>query len=199
MEYRWATPRDSMRNRGVEYISRPALRDRRNAVYRPTIPKSRDIAQHAFGRLPGCVGRRTNAAPTSSRHSSGRAVAQPRAHSHLSAAFTRSAEGTRAAIPGNAKGVPPVSPACGRQPARQTGLWEPPARTFPKPQPISCAAFARSRRQPLFPHFSRAAQEKSTWRCRQVLDLPTVFGRREWTRTIDPHHVKVGNADATRL
>jgi hypothetical protein len=35
------------------------------------------------------------------------------------------------------------------------------------------------------------AQEKSTWRCRQVLDLPTEFGRREWTRTIDPHHVKV--------
>jgi hypothetical protein len=35
------------------------------------------------------------------------------------------------------------------------------------------------------------AQEKSTWRCRQVLVLPTEFGRREWTRTIDPHHVKV--------
>jgi hypothetical protein len=34
-------------------------------------------------------------------------------------------------------------------------------------------------------------QEKSTWRFRQVLDLPTEFGRREWTRTIDPHHVKV--------
>jgi hypothetical protein len=26
---------------------------------------------------------------------------------------------------------------------------------------------------------------------RQVLDLPTDCGRREWTRTIDPHHVKV--------
>jgi hypothetical protein len=24
-----------------------------------------------------------------------------------------------------------------------------------------------------------------------VLNLPTEFGRREWTRTIDPHHVKV--------
>jgi hypothetical protein len=26
---------------------------------------------------------------------------------------------------------------------------------------------------------------------RQVLDVSTKFGRREWTRTIDPHHVKV--------
>ena len=34
-------------------------------------------------------------------------------------------------------------------------------------------------------------QEKSTWRLRQVLDSTTVFGRRDWTRTNDPHHVKV--------
>jgi hypothetical protein len=34
-------------------------------------------------------------------------------------------------------------------------------------------------------------QEKSTGRLRQVLVSSTVFGRREWTRTIDPHHVKV--------
>ena len=34
-------------------------------------------------------------------------------------------------------------------------------------------------------------QEKSTWRRRQVLDSTTEFGRRDWTRTNDPHHVKV--------
>ena len=34
-------------------------------------------------------------------------------------------------------------------------------------------------------------QEKSTWCRRQVLDSSTKFGRRDWTRTNDPHHVKV--------
>jgi NADH dehydrogenase [ubiquinone] 1 alpha subcomplex assembly factor 1 len=34
-------------------------------------------------------------------------------------------------------------------------------------------------------------QEKSTWRCHQVLVSSTKFGRRDWTRTNDPHHVKV--------
>ena len=34
-------------------------------------------------------------------------------------------------------------------------------------------------------------KEKSTSRFRQVLDLTTEFGRRDWTRTNDPHHVKV--------
>jgi hypothetical protein len=34
-------------------------------------------------------------------------------------------------------------------------------------------------------------QQKSTWRLRKVLVVSTKFGRREWTRTIDPHHVKV--------
>ena len=38
-------------------------------------------------------------------------------------------------------------------------------------------------------------QEKSTWRFRQVPDLSTEFGRRDWTRTNDPHHVKVGERD----
>ena len=38
-------------------------------------------------------------------------------------------------------------------------------------------------------------EEKSTWRHRQVLDFPTQFGRRDWTRTNDPHHVKVGKRD----
>jgi hypothetical protein len=44
-----------------------------------------------------------------------------------------------------------------------------------------------------------SGQEKSTERCRQVLvfliNFPTEFGRREWTRTIDPHHFKVGKRD----
>ena len=33
--------------------------------------------------------------------------------------------------------------------------------------------------------------KKSTERFREVLDLYTVIGRRNWTRTNDPHHVKV--------
>jgi hypothetical protein len=46
----------------------------------------------------------------------------------------------------------------------------------------------------LTPHFSVLfpyRQEKSTWRLRQVLVPSTEFGRRDWTRTNDPHHVKV--------
>jgi hypothetical protein len=39
----------------------------------------------------------------------------------------------------------------------------------------------------LFPYH----QEKSTGHCCQVLEIPTEFGRRDWTRTNDPHHVKV--------
>jgi hypothetical protein len=34
-------------------------------------------------------------------------------------------------------------------------------------------------------------QEKSTWLFRQVPVFPTESGRRDWTRTNDPHHVKV--------
>lgn len=37
----------------------------------------------------------------------------------------------------------------------------------------------------------RYCQEKSTWRLHQVLFSSTEFGRRDWTRTNDPHHVKV--------
>ena len=36
-----------------------------------------------------------------------------------------------------------------------------------------------------FSYFFSYPQEKSTWRLRQVLDLPTEFGRRDWTRTSD--------------
>jgi len=43
----------------------------------------------------------------------------------------------------------------------------------------------------LFPYH----QEKSTGHFCQVLDFPTEFGRRDWTRTNDPHHVKVGKRD----
>ena len=39
-------------------------------------------------------------------------------------------------------------------------------------------------------------KQKKTWRYREVFDLTTEFGRRDWTRTNDPHHVKVGNPDA---
>ena len=39
----------------------------------------------------------------------------------------------------------------------------------------------------LFPY----CQRQRTSRHREVLDLLTVFGRRDWTRTNDPHHVKV--------
>ena len=46
---------------------------------------------------------------------------------------------------------------------------------------------SRGRISVLFPY----RQEKSTERFRQVLVLPTEFGRRDWTRTNDPHHVKV--------
>jgi hypothetical protein len=42
-----------------------------------------------------------------------------------------------------------------------------------------------------FGYFFWCRQEKSTERFRQVLVLPTEFGRRDWTRTNDPHHVKV--------
>ena len=34
-------------------------------------------------------------------------------------------------------------------------------------------------------------QEKSIRRFHQMLFLPTDSGRRDWTRTNDPHHVKV--------
>jgi hypothetical protein len=38
-------------------------------------------------------------------------------------------------------------------------------------------------------------QKLRAWHICQALDFPTEFGRREWTRTIDPHHVKVGKLD----
>ena len=43
---------------------------------------------------------------------------------------------------------------------------------------------------PVCPTFD-PLEEKSTWLFHQVLDFPTEFGRRDWTRTNDPHHVKV--------
>ena len=53
--------------------------------------------------------------------------------------------------------------------------------------------------KPAFSYFFRTTKKKSTGRFRQVLDSTTEFGRREWTRTIDPHHVKVGSGDVTEL
>ena len=47
----------------------------------------------------------------------------------------------------------------------------------------------------LFPY----RQEKSTERLRKVLVFPTEFGRRDWTRTNDPHHVKVVLLHSSKL
>jgi hypothetical protein len=43
----------------------------------------------------------------------------------------------------------------------------------------------------LFRTFSYRQRQRA-WRNRQALDFPTMLGRRNWTRTNDPHHVKVG-------
>ena len=41
------------------------------------------------------------------------------------------------------------------------------------------------------PSKGTARQQKSTRGCHRVLSIPTGSGRRDWTRTNDPHHVKV--------
>jgi hypothetical protein len=54
----------------------------------------------------------------------------------------------------------------------------------------TAAGFKRERRGPFTPLLPHSKQSGATWR-RFVFDFPTEFGRRDWTRTNDPHHVKV--------
>ena len=82
-----------------------------------------------------------------------------------------------------------------RTPGKRVGVNSPPRVRIPLPPPhanslrgAQASAVAATARHFALP---RNRKEKRTWRFRQVLNSSTEFGRREWTRTIDPHHVKV--------
>jgi len=56
-----------------------------------------------------------------------------------------------------------------------------------KPPTVNLLKWPRGNAHAALPH----QKKKSPERFRQVLDFITVSGRRDWTRTNDPHHVKV--------